>query len=448
MTGRRPTMKGRRPPVALLLFAVKATNTVLATAWTFLLAYALVRLVGLGNYAFLAGILALAALVLQFDLGISIRLFGRLRQDFLAPHKLQQAALGDAVVATFWCYAGVALAVTAIFATAIWGAGLGNPDYRLANLLLFLGAVMPLPWMVLRAALNACDRFLLTELVDFLRRAVLLVLTGALVAGMPLLAYAIAFPLLWLAGLAVLWVAARRIFGSFGLARWRPGLAVLRADIATLGASAALALAEFLIYIHPYYAIPAMGGDAVAVVAFDMFYKVTRFAVTAYLTVTDTLLPQQTKAFHAGDAPALRRGVRLAFLLGAIPASGAAAVILVFGHELFGLLLGRADVVSPGQRWIFAAMLGLMLVQTVCGGLLAALGVLAPLARRASATLGAMLVFVALATVLRLPFIWFLAGYVALYAVEALSYLLVLRRLLISLGRPAAGAGHSSGRPG
>lgn len=438
-----------------LLFAVKAANTLLATAWTFLLAYALVRLVGLEDYAFLAGILALAALVLQCDLGISIRLFGRLRQDFLGPGGAPRAALGDAVVATFWCYAGVALAVSAIFAAALWGVpwgvpwgtGLGNPAYRLTNLLMFLGAVMPLPWMVLRAALNACDRFLLTELADFLRRAVLLGLTGALVAGMPLMAYAIAFPLLWLVGLAVLWVAARRIFGSFGLARWRPGLAVLRADIATLGASASLALAEFLIYIHPYYAIPAMGGDAVAVVAFDMFYKVTRFAVTAYLTVTDTLLPQQTRAFHAGDAAALRRGVRLAFLLGVIPASGAMAVILVFGHAVFSLLLGRGDVVTPGQRWIFAAMLGMMLVQTVCGGLLAALGFLAPLARRASATLVAMLVFVVLAAALRLPFTWFLAGYVALYALEALSYLLVLRRMLLSLGRPAGG-GRSSGPPG
>ena len=80
--------------------------------------------------------------------------------------------------------------------------------------------------------------------------------------------------------------------------------------------------------------------------------------------------------------------------------------------------------------------------------MLAALGVLAPLARRASATLGAMLVFAVLAAVLQLPFTGFLAGYVALYALEAVSYLLVLRRTLVSAGLPAAGAGRSSRPPG
>jgi O-antigen/teichoic acid export membrane protein len=420
---------------SLAFFALKSANTALATGWSFLLAYCLVRLMGLQDYAFFATLLAVAALVLQADLGISIRLFGQLRQQFLAPAAAPegaaagQGALEDAMLAALLAYGGAALLATAAFAAALWGIGLGNPDWRLAYLLIFLGAVLPLPWMVLRVAVNARDGFVLSEGIDFLRRALLMALTVGLLFGLPLDLYAACFVLLGLGGLAALALLARR-HGYLARLRPRRGFAALRADLPAVSASALLSIAEFLIYIFPYYAIPLLHGGAAALVAFDMFYKVTRFGTTAYLTVAETLLPRQTRAFHAGDAAALRRLLAIAGALGALPLLGGLVVVVGFGERFFALLLNHPGIVSPGMRLAIGAMLAAMLVQTVCGALLAAVGWLAPLARRAGAVFLAMLAFTAVAAALRLPLEGFMAGYVALYALEALSYLLLCGRLL------------------
>ncbi|MXP64652.1 hypothetical protein E0493_14965 [Roseomonas sp. M0104] len=424
---------------SLTFFVLKAANTGLATLWSFLLAYSLVRIVGLESYAFFATVIAFASLILQADLGISIRLFGQLRENYLHPENSSRADLGSAVAAALWSYAAVAVAATGIFAAAVWGFGLGDAQYRPIYLLLFAGSVLPLPWMVLRLATNAFDAYVLTEAIDCARRTLLLALTAALVVGLPLMAYAASFVVLWLSGLVVLFVVARRRLGFLSGARIGRGFRTLRGDLHGIAASAALSFSEFLILIFPYYAIPLMHGDALALVAFDMFYKVTRFATTAYFTVTETMLPHQTRAWHAGDAAALRRWTRMAFAVGAIPALAGAAVIGLFGDQFFGVLLGHPGVVSPGMRAAICAMLALMLVQVSSGMVLAGIGRLAALARRASLTLAAMLVFSLVTALQGWSIERFIAGYVFLYGCEAFSYLLLLRRMFQEADRTPEG---------
>lgn len=417
---------------SLTFFLLKSANTALATLWSFLLAYSLVRIVGLENYAFFATVIAFASLILQADLGISIRLFGRMRQDFLHPGQASREDLGSAAMAALWSYAALAVLATLLFGLAVWAAGLGVEAYRPVYVLLFLGSALPLPWMILRVTANAFDAYVMTETIDFIRRSALFGLTLALLAGLPLMAYSLAFVALWLAGLAVLFALARRrvpLLAQQGL-RARRGFSVLRQDLRGIAASAQLSISEFLIYIFPYYAIPLMHRDALALVAFDMFYKVTRFATTAYLTVSETLLPHQTRAWHAGDRAGLWRTLRLAFLLGLVPMLGGAGVIGLFGEQFFGLLLGQAGVVTPAVRVAICVMLVLMLVQTLCGAFLAATGFLAPLARRASLTLAAMLGFAALTAQQGWTVEVFIGGYVALYGCEALSYLVLMIRTI------------------
>ncbi|MFC7610857.1 hypothetical protein [Teichococcus aestuarii] len=208
-------------------------------------------------------------------------------------------------MAALWSYAALAVLATLLFGTAVWAAGLGVEAYRPVYVLLFLGSALPLPWMILRVTANAFDAYVMTETIDFIRRSALFGLTLALLAGLPLMAYSLAFVALWLAGLAVLFALARRrvpLLAQQGL-RARRGFSVLRQDLRGIAASAQLSISEFLIYIFPYYAIPLMHRDALALVAFDMFYKVTRFATTAYLTVSETLLPHQTRAGTRGTGP-------------------------------------------------------------------------------------------------------------------------------------------------
>ncbi|MFC7610856.1 hypothetical protein [Teichococcus aestuarii] len=87
-------------------------------------------------------------------------------------------------------------------------------------------------------------------------------------------------------------------------------------------------------------------------------------------------------------------------------------------------------MVTPAVRVAICVMLVLMLVQTLCGAFLAATGFLAPLARRASLTLAAMLGFAALTAQQGWTVEVFIGGYVALYGCEALSYLVLMIRTI------------------
>ncbi|MFC3125970.1 hypothetical protein ACFOD4_12950 [Pseudoroseomonas globiformis] len=430
-------LRNKAAKKSAVFFLLKMSNTVLASVWSFLLAYALVRIVGLESYAFFATVIAFASLVLQADLGISIRLFGQLRQNFLHPETGSRDALGSAVAAAFASYSGIAVLATVIFGVMVWGFDLGTTQYHPIYLLLFAGSVLPLPWMILRLTANAFDHYVMTEAIDCVRRTLLLVLTGALVIGLPLMVYAVSFVLLWLVALAVLFVMARKRVAILTGHSIRRGFTVLRGDLQGITASAVLSLSEFLIYIHPYYVIPMTHRDAVALVAFDMFYKVTRFATTAYLTVSETVLPHQTRAYHAGDVALLRKMMLLGFALASVPMLGAIGIIGIFGDRFFGILLGHADVVTPEIRLAICVMLFLMLVQTISGAMLAGIGRLSVLAKRASTTLVAMLVFSAFSGLQTISIEQFIAGYVAIYAYEAFGYFWSMLMLFREIGRNA-----------
>jgi len=415
-------------------FLLKISNTVLATVWSFLLTYSLVRTVGLTDYAFFATVIAFASLVLQADLGISLRLFGRMRQNFLHPEQSSRQELSSAAVAALWSYSAAALVATGIFATLLWGAELGTPEYRHIYLLLFAGSVLPLPWMILRVSVNAFDGYVLSEGIDFVRRLLLVALTGALAFGLPLMVYAVSFVGLWLAGLLALLLVTRRI-KLFQGGRVREGFRVLREDARGIAASAALSVSEFLIYIFPYYTIPLAHPEARALVVFDMFYKVTRFGTTAFLTVAETMLPHQTRAYHARDLPALRRWMLIAFALGAVPFLAGSAIVYFAGDRFFGILLGDASIVTQTTRVAICGMLFMMLVQTVSGAVLAGIGWLGALARRASTVLGLLLLFAAIYQFTGWSIEAFIIGYVAIYGLEALAYFILMLSMLSRLRR-------------
>ncbi|WP_159993407.1 hypothetical protein [Roseomonas sp. 18066] len=425
---------------SLLFFGLRIGSTVLATVWSFLLTYTLVRQIGLQDYAFLAAVIAFASLVLQADLGISVRLFGRMRQNFVDPTKGDAADLRSAAVTALIGYSLAALLATLVFTLVLEIWQLGPVTHGLAIILFFGGSVLPLPWMVLRIASNAHDQYVITEAIDCGRRALLLLLTAALAYGLPLLDYTIGFLLLWIAALLVLARLAQRRFGLFTGTSIRRGWQVLREDGREIAGSASLSLSDFLIYIFPYYALLAAKAGATALIAFDMFYKVTRFGGTAFFTVTETLLPHQTRTYHAGDTNGLARLMGLSFLLCAGPCLVAATLIYVWGDEIFGTLLGHPDIVSAQMQLAICFMLFFMMLKAVSGAVLAGIGELRPLARRASTALAAMLVFAAISGISGWSIDIFVTGYVLLYAGQATSYFLLMLKVMRGLraASPAA----------
>jgi O-antigen/teichoic acid export membrane protein len=413
---------------SMLFFGLRIGSTVLATAWSFLLTYTLVRMIGLQDYAFLATVIAFASLVLQADLGISVRLFSRMRQNFLDPSAGSREDLRSAAATALWAYSAAALLATAVFAAILWIWDLGPAAHRGALVVLFAGSVLPLPWMVLRVAVNAFDHYVLTEAIDCARRAILLALTGALAFGLPLMAYTIGFVLLWAAALAILFIQAQRRIDLFHGISIRRGWQVLREDGAGIAASAQLSFSDFLIYIFPYYVLLLTHAEAAALVAFDMFYKVTRFGVTAYFTVSETMLPHQTRAYHTRNPAAMLRMLGLSFALCAVPCIAGTGIIYFFGDRFFGELLGHPDIVSPHLRLAICAMLVFMMVKAITGSVLAGIGELSPLGNRATLALAAMLLYCTASRIAGWSIDTFVAGYVLLYGCQAASYFLLLLR--------------------
>jgi O-antigen/teichoic acid export membrane protein len=425
---------------SLLFFGLRIGSTALATVWSFLLTYTLVRQIGLQDYAFLAAVIAFASLVLQVDLGISVRLFGRMRQNFVDPTKGDAADLRSAAVTALIGYSCAAILATLIFTLVLEIWHLGPVGHSLAIILFFGGSVLPLPWMVLRIAANANDQYVITEAIDCGRRALLLLLTGGLAYGLPLLDYTIGFLLLWVCALLLLARLAQHRFGLFTGASIRRGWQVLREDGREIAGAANLSLSDFLIYIFPYYALLAAKAGATALIAFDMFYKVTRFGGTAFFTVTETMLPHQTRAFHANDTRNLTRYIGLAFLLCAAPCLVASTLIYVWGDMIFGTLLGHPDIVSPHMQLAICFMLVFMMLKAVSGTVLAGIGRLRPLAHRATTVLVAMLTFALISGLAGWSIDVFVTGYVLLYAGQAISYFLLMLQMVrgLRLADPAA----------
>lgn len=127
------------------------------------------------------------------------------------------------------------------------------------------------------------------------------------------------------------------------------GLLLLRREVGGIRATVLLSLADFIIVVFPCYLLAA-ARDATAVVAFDMFYKVTRFAVLSYLIGAETVLPHQTRAVHNDDAVALARATAKGFVVGLLPMTSGIIAIAMFGDGIFSLILSQSGIVSPVMR--------------------------------------------------------------------------------------------------
>jgi O-antigen/teichoic acid export membrane protein len=408
---------------SLVLLTLKGVNSALTAISNFVLAFVLVRTIGLNAYAIIASLLAIAALVVQSDLGITGLTFFKLRSHYLGEIGKHGASRDDQdlVVTIVTLYLAIGVVSIAILGIAL-GSGLASvAGHGVAYLLIFAGAVCALPRMALRAAINARDGFVWTEAIDLGRRIALLAVTVAMLLGLSLVSYGALSLLMW-----ILYIAALVSLGqSYGFearsGALHRGLRLLRNEIRGVGATVLLSLADFIISVFPYYLLAA-ARDATAIVAFDMFYKVTRFAVLTYLIGAETMLPRQTRAVHDDDATGLARATAKGFMVGLLPMTSGIVAIAVFGEKLFGLILNHNGIVSPVMRVMICAMLAFMLIQTTCQIVLIGVGKFAELARRACITLAGMAVISALMVLFHWSIDVFIVAYVIVYGAGSLLY--------------------------
>ncbi len=408
---------------SLVLFTLKGLNSALNALSNFALAYVLVRAIGLHSYAVIASLLAIAALVLQSDLGITGLAFFKLRSHYLAETDSHGASPDDQdlVVSIVTIYIAIGALSTLVLAGALSVGLVSAAPNGIAYLLIFAGAVCALPRMALRVAVNARDGFVWTEMVDLGRRMAILAATLAMLLGLSFVSYGALNLLSWVSSIAALmWLARLCGFVPRSGAFVR-GMLLLRSELGGVRATVLYSLADFIITVFPYYLLAAMR-DATAVVAFDMFYKVTRFAVLCYLIGAETVLPHQTRAAHDEDAGGLIRATAKGFMVGLLPMISGIAAIALFGDKIFGVILNHYGIVSPVARLAICAMFGFLLIQTTCQIVLIGVGKFEELSRRAGITLAGMV----LISTLMVLFHWsgdtFTVAYVIVYGAGSLLY--------------------------
>ncbi|MBR1227528.1 MULTISPECIES: hypothetical protein [unclassified Bradyrhizobium] len=416
------------------LLVLKGLNTALAAISSFVLAYVLIRTIGLESYAFIAGLLAVATLVVQCDLGLAVLTFSELRSHYLSEAHKRKANQGDhdLVLASVTIYTAIAAIAVAILGV-VFIAGIVHVEHHgIAYLLIFAGAVCPLPRMPLRMAINARDGFVWTEGVDLVRRVAILVVTIAMLFGLSFVAYGALSLFIWVTSIAALvWLARPHGF-ALQSGVFLEGLLFLRRKLRDARAAVVLLSAEFVISIFPYYLLSATG-DGSAIVAFDMFYKVTRFAMMTYLIGAETVLPHQTRALHNENASGLGRATAAGFVLGLLPMTVGIVAVSMFGERIFGTILNHSGIVSPIMRMAICAMLVFMLIQNTCAYVLVGAGKFEALARRANITLAGMVLISALMFLFHWSIDTFIVAYVFVYGVGALLFAECLYSLSRSL---------------
>lgn len=417
----------RVDPRRLVFPALKLVNQAIITVWGFAFTWVAIRALGLSDYAFVAVLIAIAGLVLQADFGLSSLLFARLRKA----HVIEADTHGERnlLLAMLTLSVGVTLSAIAIFAVAVLVGGLGPARLGIAAVLLFAGIALNLPWQPVRVTLNAHDAFLHSEVIEFFRRSATLLATLAMLRGLPLAGYGVVILIVWVAafaaGAALLWrrsIVTREASVAAGFAELRGE------NLSGLGRTALFSLAEFTVYMFPYYVIPLLFARAELVIAFDAFFKVTRFAATCCQVSGEIMLPAQTRAYHMNDRTGVARGLSRALRIGAAPVAIGCVAILGFGDHLFTALLGRPGLVPAPVQWAICAMMCLMLAQATAGSFLVGVGRFAPLSRRAVGVLVAMVALTLTTWLAPLDFLTFLVGYIAIYALGAASYVVLASR--------------------
>jgi len=414
---------------------LKSVNLLLATAISFALTGVLIRVLPLSAYSSFVVIAAMGSYVLAADLGFSSVVYNQLRRAFLRGEASSERSLA---FTAFGLYLLVAIIAEAVMAAVLLFSDLGGP-LRLALGGYFLSLVLALPWNLVRGIATATDRYLRYEAVEAVRRLLLTALVFALPHGLSLAGYALISVGLWAAAYALLLPSLMNQLGGPSLrGAWDPGRA-LGAHGRQMGAASVFSIMEFCVYNFPYVAVPLIYGKGLGLIAFDVFFKITRFGAFSYLVPNESLLPANTRAIHDRDGRRLVRNIALGLGLSAASCVVAVLAVTWFGDSVFRLLLKDASRVPVSVRWCMAGVLVAMMFQAASGTLLLNSGKVVALARVSVLMGSSMALMSVLAALGHWPFQTFMIAYVAVFSCGAAIYVsLLVRSVRRILGPEAA----------
>lgn len=407
------------------LFVLKAANLGIITFYQFALIYVLTRVIGPTLYPWMVLLASLGNYVLSTDLGFAGYAYAHIRKQFLAGTLHEHLKFISHSVAI---YMAVALASIAAVTVGLLLFGQVSIVMRLSLSMYFASIALMLPWALVRRISGAVDILVFMEALELGRRLSALVLALLMLLGLsfPL------FSVLNLLAFGLGWIGVWVVMAKRGihLKMTTPGIMLRfinqnRSNIALTGGLTGL---QFSIANAPYLLLPLMFGAA-SVVPFDIFYKVCRFGAVAFSVPIETILPPQTRAFYAGDLAEVRRQQSHALLTGALIVLGAGVFLVLFGQQLFGILLNHTHSVPAGMRYVMIGMLAAMLIQSTAGSFLTAIGEYKVMTRIAAVTTVLTAAAVIVTVALDLSFLHFMILYVIAFGAHAAMYLRAFERM-------------------
>jgi O-antigen/teichoic acid export membrane protein len=414
--------------LSLRYFVLRASTAAAAVAFGLVQTFVFARVLDPDDFSLYILIGTLGISLWMFDLGASKILFVRQRARHLAGET--DCAVPAQSTAVVMVYALLVLAGTlSCFAvTAL------RPKVTLFDAtefaLFFSFAALNLVWYPLRNVSNAIDEFIHFETLEAIRRIGHIALMLTLLAGLPLAAFLVLANLLWFALLAT---AIARLVHKNALS---PRLRGVRSSLVVFWRdnrreilrSGNYAVGELAVYNFPYLVVPFAFGLGAPTIILDTVFKVFRGATLIYAAGLDPLVPQQTRAFAAGDAATLKKATLTSAVLCAIPTLALCVVLLVAGDRLFAVLLDHAATIPHEATLILVVLLLANLAQNVASNLLLHTGFFREIARVASFLVVAMAAMTGIVLALRLDIVGFIGGYTVIYIAGAVLYIAYVLR--------------------
>jgi hypothetical protein len=401
-----------------LFFALKTCNTVFAASQTFITIFVLIRVLPHNVYSSSLLVISIAIYVMATDLGYSGYVYFWLRQEFI---QVRQIASWRHSSEVFTLYTVISAGAVLLVGGSIIAFADMALEYRLGLAAYFASAVAALPWMLLRRIAAAIDLHLEFEILEFWRRLCFLMLSLSMLLGLTLLGFSLLCMLVWF---IAFWIAVRKLnqnSAKLRFARIPSAIVHARTNFPHIARTGTFTLLEFAILNFPYILISTQY-RADSLVAFDVFFKLVRLGQFAYSVPAETLLPSQTLAYHTNDRRALIRNFFRMLALGFVALLPLSAIILIFGDELFALLLRRGDYVDLQLRITIIVMLSATLLQIPGGILFTGIGKYALLIKVTAATFALMSTLAGCVLWLHIGFHNFVTVYVLIYSVHALLF--------------------------
>lgn len=358
-----------------------------------------------------------------FDLGAAKILYVRQRELYLTGNPDGAVpAQSTAVVIAYTTL--VAMGTLACFAIM-----LAQPKVSLIDAtqfaLFFSFAALNLVWHPLRNVSSAVDEFVYFEGLEATRRLGHIGLMLSMLVGLPLPAFLVLANALWFAlfALAIARLVKKKAFVFALRGTWVSLKRFWTDNKRSLLRSGNYAAGELTIYNFPYMIVPAAFGLGAPTIILDTVFKVFRGATLVYAAGLDPLVPQQTRAFAAGDVATLKKATLTAAVLCAIPTFVLCVLLLTAGDRLFALLLGGAATIPREATYILVVLLIANLLQNVANSLLLHLGFFREMARVATFLVIAMAAMTAIVLVAHLDITGFIAGYAVVYLAGAALYI-------------------------